>query len=160
MKKGFTLIELAVVLLVIGILAGIILRNISGQTPMARDTRRVADLRNTSAYLATYLSKFGQFPTSSSWDALETALRNAGITDRLPRDPSTGQGYSYFHCSDLGSPSTNPVNHFILGATLEQTPTTAPRLWETAVAGIPTGWQCNSSNVPCTPASRQYCIAQ
>jgi prepilin-type N-terminal cleavage/methylation domain-containing protein len=162
MKKGFTLIEMAVVLLIIGILAGIVLRNIAGQTPIARDTRRVGDLRNTATYLATYLSKFGQFPTSSTWGALETALRNAGITDRLPRDPSTGQGYSYYFCSDIGpvTDPRNPINHFVLGATLEQTQNQAPRLWETAFSGtLPSGWQCNATPV-CNPANRQYCIAQ
>jgi prepilin-type N-terminal cleavage/methylation domain-containing protein len=158
MKKGFTLIELAVVLLVIGILAGIVLRNIAGQTPMARDTRRVADLRNTSAYLASYLAKFGQFPSSTSWDALETALRNAGITDRLPRDPSGGT-YSYYYCSDFGAPGSNPVNHFILEATLEQTPSTAPRLWETAIVTLPSGWQCNPTP-SCSTNNRRYCVAQ
>ena len=160
MKKGFTLIEMAVVLLIIGILAGIVLRNIAGQTPIARDTRRVGDLRNTAAYLATYISKFGQFPTTTTWTDLETALRNAGITDRLPRDPSTGAGYSYYYCSDLGAPASNPVNHFILGARLEQSQTAAPRLWDTAFSGtLPTGWQCNATPV-CNPTTRDYCVAQ
>ena len=161
MKKGFTLIEMAVVLLIIGILAGIVLRNIAGPTPIARDTRRVGDLRNTAAYLATYLVKFGQFPTSSNWVALETALRNAGITDRLPRDPSTGAGYSYYFCSDIGAVTTagNPINHFVLQAVLEQTPAQAPRLWETAATSTP-GWYCNVTTLPCNPANREYCIIQ
>jgi len=163
MKKGFTLIEMAVVLLIIGILAGIVLRNIAGQTPIARDTRRVGDLRNTATYLATYLSKFGQFPTTTtagSWSELETKLIAAGITDRLPRDPSTGQGYSYYYCSDLGDPANNPVNHFILGARLEQTQSAAPRLWDTASTGTPSGWFCNVTTLPCNPANREYCVTQ
>jgi general secretion pathway protein G len=81
MKKGFTLIEMAVVLLIIGILAGIVLRNIAGQTPIARDTRRVGDLRNTAAYLATYLAKFGQFPTTTtagSWTESRDKVKKRG----------------------------------------------------------------------------------
>ncbi|MER3475178.1 MAG: hypothetical protein C4335_14420 [Armatimonadota bacterium] len=126
-KKGFTLIEMAIVLLVIGILAGIVLRNIGGQSAIARDTRRQGDLRNVSNYLATYMAKFGYFPTSTTWDALETELNQARITDRLPLDPQqkTGaSGYNYFPCSDSGqAPSmpNNPANHFILRAQLEQT---------------------------------------
>jgi prepilin-type N-terminal cleavage/methylation domain-containing protein len=167
MKKGFTLIEMAVVLLIIGILAGIVLRNIAGQTPIARDTRRVGDLRNTATYLATYLTKFGQFPTTTNsgvnaWSELESKLRAAGITDRLPRDPSTGQGYSYYFCSDIGSVTVagNPINHFVLGAILEQPQSAAPRLWDTASTGTPSGWFCNVTTLPCDPANRQYCVAQ
>ncbi len=159
MKKGFTLIEMAVVLLIIGILAGIVLRNIGGQSAVARDTRRIGDLRNTSNYLAAYLGKYGYFPNASNWNDLETALRNAGITDRLPRDPS-GRQYTYYYCSDTGSISSpNDINHFIIQAILEQTPTQAPRLWETALANIPAGWTCNTTP-QCNPASRQYCLAQ
>ena len=159
MKKGFTLIEMAVVLLIIGILAGIVLRNIGGQSAVARDTRRIGDLRNTANYLAAYLGKFGYFPNTATWDALETALRTAGITDRLPRDPS-GKAYTYYYCSDTGSVA-NPseINHFIVQAILEQSPTQAPRLWDTAVTSTPTGWVCNT-NPQCNPASRQYCLAQ
>jgi general secretion pathway protein G len=167
MKKGFTLIEMAVVLLIIGILAGIVLRNIAGSTPIARDTRRVGDLRNTAAYLTTYLAKFGQFPTTTNsgvnaWSELESKLRSAGITDRLPRDPSTGQGYSYYYCSDIGDVTTagNPINHFILGARLEQPQSAAPRLWDTAFTGtLPTGWQCNATP-SCNPTDRDYCVTQ
>lgn len=160
MKKGFTLIEMAVVLLVIGTLAGIVLRNIGGQSAMARDTRRLGDLRNTTNYLATYLAKFGYFPTSSTWEELETALRNAQITDRLPRDPS-GRTYDYWACTDNGQ----DANHFVLRATLEQTASSAPRLWETAASSVP--WQCwisggwnNFDSNNCSPASRNYCLIQ
>ncbi|GIW67345.1 MAG: hypothetical protein KatS3mg096_213 [Candidatus Parcubacteria bacterium] len=158
MRKGFTLIEMAVVLLVIGILAGIVLRNIGGQSAMARDTRRMGDLRNVANYLSTYLAKFGYFPNSTSWAALETTLRSAGIIDRLPRDPS-GKNYDYYYCSDTGSLAQNDVNHFVLRAQLEQTLASAPRLWETAVTSTPAGWTCNTAPV-CDPNSRYYCLAQ
>jgi prepilin-type N-terminal cleavage/methylation domain-containing protein len=159
MKKGFTLIEISVVLLVIGILAGIVLKNIGGQSAVARDTRRIGDLRNTANYLAYYLGKYGYFPNTGSWDDLEVALRNAGIVERLPRDPS-GKAYTYYYCSDTGSVSNQyEINHFIVQAILEQAPTQAPRLWDTAVTSTPTGWTCNTTP-QCNAASRQYCLAQ
>lgn len=168
-KKGFTLIEMAVVLLVIGILAGIVLRNIGGQSAAARDTRRLGDLRNTANYLATYLGKFGFFPTSTDWTSLETTLRDAGIVDRLPQDPS-GKAYNYYPCSDTGTnpPSDQEINHFLLEATLEQPTSSAPRLWDTAVSQMPNGWVCNINNSwvgsfsgnTCQPSARRYCLAQ
>ncbi len=161
MKKGFTLIEMAMVLLVIGILAGIVLRNIGGQSAIARDTRRIGDLRNTANYLATYLGKYGYFPNSTNWSDLETALAQAGITDKLPRDPS-GKSYDYYYCSDTGSiANQSDINHFVLRAQLEQTVQAAPRLWETTVSSTPAGWTCSQSiNIVCSPASRYYCLAQ
>jgi prepilin-type N-terminal cleavage/methylation domain-containing protein len=159
MKKGFTLIEISVVLLVIGILAGIVLRNIGGQSAVARDTRRIGDLRNTANYLATYLGKYGYFPNATNWNALEAALKDAGITDKLPKDPS-GKAYTYYYCSDTGSVSNQyEINHFILQAILEQSPAQAPRLWDTAVTSTPTGWTCNTAP-QCNADSRQYCLAQ
>jgi len=169
MKKGFTLIEMAVVLLVIGILAGIVLRNIGGQSAAARDIRRLGDLRNTANYLSTYLAKFGYFPSSTTWNDLESTLRNNGVVDRLPRDPS-GRSYFYFPCTDTGQnpPETSDINHFILQATLEQTASSAPRLWESALSSFPQGWICNFgsgwvNNFPggtCQPAQRNHCMAQ
>jgi len=164
-KRGFTLIEMAVVLLVIGILVGIVLRNIGGQSATARDTRRLGDLRNTANYLSTYLAKFGYFPSSTTWSDLETQLRNAGVVDRLPRDPS-GKDYDYYPCTDTGASSWPPsdfrdVNHFILRAQLEQTTSSAPRLWETSVSSNPLGWVCNRDiTTECNPAQRYYCLAQ
>ncbi len=159
MKKGFTLIEMAIVLLVIGVLAGIVLRNIGGQSAVARDTRRVGDLKNVSNYLATYLGKFGVFPNTTTWSGLESELRQAGIVDRLPRDPSGGS-YDYYPCTDLGgSVSATTTNHFILRARLEQTTSSAPRLWENAPTSTPTGWTCSPSPT-CDPNQRYYCLAQ
>jgi general secretion pathway protein G len=161
-KKGFTLIEMAVVLLVIGILAGIVLRNIGSQPAAARDTRRLGDLRNTANYLSIYLAKFGYFPSSTTWSNLETELRRVGVVDRLPRDPS-GKDYDYYPCTDTRSTWNNvdyrDINHFILRAQLEQTASSAPRLWETSVTGTPPGWAC-AGTLNCNPAQRYYCVAQ
>ena len=165
MKKGFTLIEMAVVLLIIGILAGIVLRNIGGQSAIARDTRRIGDLRNVANYLSTYMAKYGFFPLDTTWTDLENTLRTAGIADRLPSDPQgkTGAlGYNYYPCSDSGIPDpSNPANHFILRAQLEETQTQAPRLYETSVTSTPTGWSCAGAvGSICDVTQRYYCIAQ
>lgn len=160
-KKGFTLIEMTVVLLIIGILAGIVLRNIGGQSVQARDTKRVGDLRVLSNYLAQYLSKQGQFPTSQdsspSWTNLTTAFNSAGIFVNLPQPPS-GAPYEYFPCQETGS---NVYNHFILRTQLEQSQTQAPRVYEGTYnsASVPSGWTCSTA-VNCSATSRYYCITQ
>jgi len=152
---------MAIILLVIGILAGIVLRNIGGQSAIARDTRRQGDLRNITNYLATYMAKFGFFPTSTTWVDLENELRRVLIVDRLPSDPqgTTGaSGYNYFPCSDSGQAASTP-NHFILRAQLEQTPAQAPRLYETSLTSTIT-WQCLPQTPDCSPNNRYYCFTQ
>ncbi len=166
MKKGFTLIEMAVVLLIIGILAGIVLRNIGGQAIQARDAKRVGDLRILSNYLAQYMAKQGEFPrnqdTSLNWPNLNSAFNSAGIFVNLPTPP-TGAPYEYFPCTDSGTFGSSgvPANHFILRTQLEQIQTQAPKAYEGSYnsASIPTGWSC-SATVNCSASSRYYCVIQ
>lgn len=150
---------MAVVLLIIGILATIVIRNIGGQTVMARDQRRIADLRTVETYLANYLAKYGAFPSSTTWANLQTVIANAGISPNLPNDPLAGATYWYFNCTDLGA--GGQTNHFILRARLEQTQTQSPKLYETSynAASAPSGWSCNSS-VDCSATNRYYCSLQ
>jgi general secretion pathway protein G len=168
--RGFTLIEMSVVLLIIGILAGIVLRNIGGQSIQARDTKRVSDLRILTNYLAQYLAKQGQFPssvdTSASWSNLNSAFTSAGISVNLPQPPS-GEAYVYYPCSDMGTPGDSGVvtNHFVLRTRLEQTQAQAPRVYEGTynASSTPSGWTCSvpsNSSFDCQAANRYYCITQ
>jgi general secretion pathway protein G len=166
MKKGFTLIEMAVVLLIIGILAGIVLRNIGGQHIQARDAKRIADLKILTNYLAQYMAKQGQFPntpdTSNAWSNLGSALSSAGIVVNLPK-PSIGEPYVYYPCNDSGS--TGIVNHFILRARLEQSITEAPRIYEGTYdsASAPSGWVCSAPagfSLNCQASQKYYCLTQ
>ena len=153
-NKGFTLIEMAIVLLIIGVLVGIMLRNIGGQTALSRDTRRSFDLRNTTVYLSSYFARFGRYPTSTTWTDLENVLKGAGITDKLPRDPSGGD-YKYFYCSSV---SGAPPTHAVLGAQFELSISEAPRLWDNAITS--TSWTCNVNiSTECDIAAKKYCIA-
>jgi len=145
-KKAFTLVELAIVLLVIGILAGIVLRNMGGFTVQARDARRIADLRNTAIYLQAYFSRFGTYPTTASWTQLEAELRNKNIVNNLPKDPSN-RLYDYYPCrkneSDVSS------NVAILRAILETKFNENPELYNqrlSSTSGISTCTSLGNDN--------------
>ncbi len=155
-KKAFTLVELAVVLLVIGILAGLLLRNLGGFTSSARDQRRIGDLRNVSAYITSYYSRQGQYPTATNWADLENQLRNAGVLGpgvNLPRDPSSpNRDYEYAHCTSAGGVITN----YILRAVLEASRDQAPQLYQGAITNIPPELTCNPS-ITCG-GNNEYCL--
>jgi len=130
-KKGFTLIEILVVVAIIGLLASIILVGLGSFRARGRDARRIADLREVQNALELYFTKYGYYPQGSSWSALTSALIGAGIgVNSIPNDPTTGWNYGYCRSG---------TSQYVLAAYLEDI--TNPQLKQ-----YPTG-----TNFPCTP---------
>lgn len=112
-KKGFTLIEMVIVIAVIGILMGIAFNGISSVQQNARDTRRISDLRKVQAQLELYFNKCGHYPNSNKacannssigsgegsvgWKELTTRLGEVVNTSEVPDDPVSGKQGSYVY---------------------------------------------------------------
>ena len=79
MRRGFTLIEMLIVIAIIGILAGIIIVGLGSRRGAARDAKRIADLRSTQQALELYYQVNDAYPDVSTWGALQTALIGAGV---------------------------------------------------------------------------------
>ena len=78
-RRGFTLIELMIVIVILGILMGTILPRLTGAQSRARETARIADLNNISQALEVYSSDFGQYPDASCTGcAADNCLDDAG----------------------------------------------------------------------------------
>lgn len=164
-SKAFTLIELAIVLLVIGILAGLMLRNVGIYTIQARDGKRKGDLRNLSVNLVQYNSTYGSYPSTTD---LVSGLQRIGVAN-LPSPPGANEYYHYFACREGAN-----YNHFILRAQLEQSSSTNPSLYADSYnsSSQPSNWVCEGiefrgnttggtiSTVNCDANNRYYCIAQ
>ncbi len=129
MRKGFTLVELLVVIGVISILAGATLTilNPEKQLQRARDSRRKADLQQIRSALELYRSDFGTYPTTD-W-VYSTAVGNSWIPGlspdylkTVPKDPKnigsnySGQVYGYYSSAWC---SATPGTSYILAVTLE-----------------------------------------
>ncbi len=65
-KKGFTLIELMVVIAIIGILAVSLVPQLTGAQARSRDAARVAGLGSVSAVLETFYADTGAYPLAPS----------------------------------------------------------------------------------------------
>jgi prepilin-type N-terminal cleavage/methylation domain-containing protein len=65
-KKGFTLIELVVVIAILGILAGIAIPRFLDATATARGAKIVADMRTIDSAIMVYNAKTGNMPANST----------------------------------------------------------------------------------------------
>jgi prepilin-type N-terminal cleavage/methylation domain-containing protein len=81
--KGFTLIEMLVVVLIIATLAAVALVSASSARLTARDAKRKADIRSIATALETYITQRGSFPTSPDYNGKRALSVNTEITPGL-----------------------------------------------------------------------------
>lgn len=90
-KKGFTLVELLIVLAIIAVLTGVAMSSISISRKKSRDAKRVSDIKQLQTALQLYYDTNRTYPTT-----LNTAeLVTAGYIKGLPKDPLTDNNYVY-----------------------------------------------------------------
>lgn len=78
-RKGFTLIELMVVIAIIGILAVSLVPQLTGAQARSRDAARIAGIGSVSAVLETFYADEGAYPLDpSNTTDLNTAGASAG----------------------------------------------------------------------------------
>ncbi len=100
-NKGFTLIEILVVVGIIGLLSAIVLVGIGPFRAKGRDARRISDLRQVQSGLELYYAKNQKYPTAANWNALKTVLIGAGIgISDISNDPLIGRNYGYCSTTD------------------------------------------------------------
>ncbi len=108
-KKGFTLVEMAIVLVIIGVLAALTVSNIGGFGKKARDQRRINDLLKISAAITSYFNSYGSMPAPGSDNTVP--FDTLGISEM--RDPISSWKY-YYH-------TTTNANEAYVAACVETT---------------------------------------
>ena len=62
-QKGFTLVELLIVIIIIGILATLVIVTFTGVQQKARDSKRQTDLNALDAHVSAFYAQYGFYPT-------------------------------------------------------------------------------------------------
>lgn len=121
-SKGFTLLELLVVIGIIGLLASILVLNLTSARRRARDTKRVADVRNLQTAAEDYFGKNGRYPVT-----IGDLVTNGNIPV-WPQDPLAPPATNCTGNSDncywyAIYPATNPYSYHF-GASMEDSGST------------------------------------
>lgn len=87
-KRGYTIVEISVVIVIIGILITMIFVAFNKIQAQARDSKRVADVRTMADQINKYFDLNGEYPPVS--DASIVSLSSSGLND-----PTDVAGWNY-----------------------------------------------------------------
>src|ERR1700719_1779186 len=98
-KRGFTLIELMMVIAIIGLLAAIISVSLASARAKGRDGKRISDLKSIQLALETFYNDYQMYPCdiyskAYTINASCPAYFNGTYMSVVPKDPN-GPQYSY-----------------------------------------------------------------
>ena len=85
-QKGFTIVELLIVIIIIGILATLVLVTYSGVQAKARDSKRQTDINSIDSHLEAFFAQYGFYPTLADLD--QTGAGNFTATFLKGLDPA------------------------------------------------------------------------
>ena len=128
-QSGFTIVELLIVIVIIGILATLVIVTFSGIQQRARDTQRKTDINALQSHVEAYYANQGNYPTrdnvnddawrSTNMKGLDPAtLVDPKGTAKLGATASANQ-YAYVVTPAGCDNATTPCDGYSLTAKLE-----------------------------------------
>ena len=124
-RKGFTLIEILIVVAIIAILASVVLVGLGPTQQAGRDSRRLSDLHEVQNGLELYYNKCGYYPgvlagacdptATTGYTTMAAALKGLGIgVTQVPLDPTNTAPHVYRFLTNGATAS-----QYVLSADLE-----------------------------------------
>lgn len=139
-NKGFTLVEMLVVIAIIGLLSSVVVVGLGGSRKKARDARRIADINSIRSALEVYYGKYEKYPTQTGTMASGGLTTFRSTVKGVPtKDP---QSKDYYYESTTGGEG------YRVGVCLEE-----PRPSEQTIGDCP-------GAVSCSPATKEFCASQ
>ncbi len=155
--RGFTLVELLVVISIIALLSSVVLSSLNTARARARDARKIADFRQLTIALNQYYLANNSMPAnptpgtevcdgSVGWTTVMNQLIAAGYLSVIPRSPGGAQ-YCYYNYGAGGIGG-------LMVTTLETVPDTT-----TGISPSCRPWAPPANNwCMSTVSSKQYCM--
>jgi type II secretion system protein G len=151
MKKGFTLLELLIVITILGILATLVSGNLMNSLKRGRDAKRKEDLQQIQKAIELYYEDNKQYPTAQEV-SFGSALKNPDASinkvymQKLPKDPS-----DYFTYLYVVSTIKNTNDGYFLYTTLENDQDSGPG------TANPNGFSNTICCLSCNTAAEKRC---
>lgn len=87
-QQGFTIVELLIVIVVIGILAALVVTTFTGIQQRARNTERETDIKAIHGQVEAYYAQNGRYPTLANMnDATFRSANMKGLDTEALKDP-------------------------------------------------------------------------
>ena len=109
-KKGFTMIELLIVIALISIILLLVMTSLTTQRKKARDSVRISDIQKIRLALDEYRLACGEFPQSLELAANNGCPPEVSLADFLPQIPKSPE-----YSSDSELFPTQGVDYFYAG---------------------------------------------
>lgn len=86
--KGFTIVELLIVIVVIGILATLVIVTFAGIQKKGRDSQRQTDINSVASHVEAFYAQFGYYPTHADITTASFLSANMkGLDPEALKDP-------------------------------------------------------------------------
>ncbi len=95
-NKAFTLIELLVVIAIIGILGTLAIIALQQARSRARDSKRVADMKQVQTSLDLFYNQHNRYPTADEWNSGVIGTTGEIFMTEIPKAPAVADG----NCSE------------------------------------------------------------
>lgn len=158
-KKGFTLVEMLIVVVIIGILSAALLPRLQGAQSSARDAARRSDLNQLGSAILSYYNNRGEYPwpttggTAYSWviaaKLIQDELMSVVELSSLPTDPNKNNEIDFSWANWLFANQTKVSGWQYWYIRVMKN--TIPNWWYLLIARTETEWWSNflsTINVP------------
>ncbi len=128
LQRGFTLIELIVVIAIIAILTAIVTSNFTSSKAKSRDAKRISDIAQLQLALSLYFDRCNDYPpvrgmfnensksTNCNGDLGELNIPISNYISVIPKDPINTGNYIYRYYSNV---SPGVATDYVLRAKFE-----------------------------------------